>query len=422
MLPGVMRTLRELTYSGNTPFDTKQAQSLAMNMHQPVDSSFRSSVSRSWSSTGEGGSRRRILIVAVILVAAAAAAWFIFGGGGDAPAANPDASRPVITVMVPGVTQVADSVSAVGSIAARRDMPVGVQGEGGAVVAVLVDAGDYAQKGQVLARIDRSVLEQQVSQLQASVTRARADAALAQSELDRAQSLVSRGFISKADIDRRTATRDGANADVNVAAAQLREAQARLGRLDIRAPEAGLILERNVEPGQVVSSGSAAVFRMAQDGAMEMRALVAEQDLSGMQVGQEATVQLIGSQTRYAGRIWMVEPVIDPQTRQGLVRIALSGDASLRPGGFASARIEVGRADRPLLPESAVMGDAESSYVYVVLQDGTVERREIKVGMVSSAGVGVSSGLSGKEQVVMSAGAFLNPGEKVTPVLHKPQK
>ncbi|MBB4632267.1 efflux RND transporter periplasmic adaptor subunit [Sphingosinicella soli] len=391
-------------------------------MHQPVDSSFRSSVSRSWSSTGEGGSRRRILIVAVILVAAAAAAWFIFGGGGDAPAANPDASRPVITVMVPGVTQVADSVSAVGSIAARRDMPVGVQGEGGAVVAVLVDAGDYAQKGQVLARIDRSVLEQQVSQLQASVTRARADAALAQSELDRAQSLVSRGFISKADIDRRTATRDGANADVNVAAAQLREAQARLGRLDIRAPEAGLILERNVEPGQVVSSGSAAVFRMAQDGAMEMRALVAEQDLSGMQVGQEATVQLIGSQTRYAGRIWMVEPVIDPQTRQGLVRIALSGDASLRPGGFASARIEVGRADRPLLPESAVMGDAESSYVYVVLQDGTVERREIKVGMVSSAGVGVSSGLSGKEQVVMSAGAFLNPGEKVTPVLHKPQK
>lgn len=393
-----------------------------MNMHQPVDSSFRSSVSRSWASAGSDGGRRRVLIVAAILVAAAVAAWLVFGGGAETPAENPEAGRPSITVIVPGTTQVADSVRAVGSIAARRDMPVGVQGEGGAVTAVLVDAGDYAQKGQVLARIDRSVLEQQVSQLQASVIRARADAALAQSELDRAQSLVARGFISKADIERRTATRDGANAAVNVAAAQLREAQARLGRLDIRAPEAGLILERNVEPGQVVSSGSPAVFRMAQNGAMEMRALVAEQDLAGIEVGQSATVQLIGSATEYAGRVWMVEPVINPQTRQGLVRIALSGDRSLRPGGFASGRIEVGTADRPLLPESAVMGDAESSYVYVVAEDGTVERRDVKVGTVSSAGVAISGGLSGKEQVVMSAGAFLNPGEKVSPVLHKPQK
>lgn len=391
-----------------------------MNMHQPVDSSFKSSVSRSWASAGDGR-RRRLLILAAILVAAAVAAWLIFGGGAEAPAENPDAGRPSITVIVPGTTQIADSVTAVGSIAARRDMPVGVQGEGGAVVAVLVDAGDYVRKGQVLARIDRSVLEQEVSQLQASVTRARADAALAQSELDRAQSLVARGFISKADIERRTATRDGANAAVGVAAAQLRESQARLGRLDIRAPEAGLVLERNVEPGQVVSSGSPAVFRMAQDGAMEMRALVAEQDLAGITTGQSATVQMVGSQTAYAGRVWMVEPVINPQTRQGLVRIALSGDRALRPGGFASGKIEVGKADRPLLPESAVMGDAESSYVFVVAKDGTVERRDVKVGAVSSAGVAISNGLSGKEQVVQSAGAFLNPGEKVSPVLHKPQ-
>ncbi|MBW7946627.1 MAG: biotin/lipoyl-binding protein, partial [Sphingomonadaceae bacterium] len=152
-------------------------------MHQPVDSSFRSSVSRSWASAGSDGGRRRVLVVAAILVAAAVAAWLVFGGGAETPAENPDAGRPSITVIVPGTTQVADSVRAVGSIAARRDMPVGVQGEGGAVTAVLVDAGDYAQKGQVLARIDRSVLEQQVSQLQASVIRARADAALAQSEL-----------------------------------------------------------------------------------------------------------------------------------------------------------------------------------------------------------------------------------------------
>jgi HlyD family secretion protein len=117
-----------------------------------------------------------------------------------------------------------------------------------------------------------------------------------------------------------------------------------------------------------------------------------------------------------------VEPVINPQTRQGLVRIALPADPALRPGGFASGKIEVGKANRPLLPESAVMGDADSSYVYVVAKDGTVERRNVEVGAVSSSGVGISSGLSGQEQVVQSAGAFLNPGEKVRPVLNTPQK
>src|SRR3546814_10880569 len=91
-------------------------------------------------------------------------------------------------------------------------MPVGVAGEGGMVARVLVDAGDWVNAGQTLAVIERSVQAQQAQQLAAQIDVARADAALAQSELERAQSLVSRGFVSKADIDRKTATRDAARA------------------------------------------------------------------------------------------------------------------------------------------------------------------------------------------------------------------
>lgn len=399
-----------------------------MNMHQPVEASYRSRVSNAWSADRQRGGGRRLLTAAVALIAAAAIAWFAFGGSGDkagAPAsgaAGGNANLPSVTVIVPGMTEVADSVSVTGSIAARRDMPVGVQGEGGAVTAVLVDAGDTVRAGQVLATIDKSVQSQQVQQLQASLTQARADAALAQAELDRALTLVERGFISKADIDRRTASRDSANARVGVAAAQLREGQARLGRLDIRAPESGLVLVRNVEAGQVVSAGSPAVFRMAESGAMEMRAAVAEQDLAALAVGQSATVQLVGSSKLYAGRVWMVEPVIDPTSRQGRARIALSGDASLRPGAFSSGRIEVGKAKRPMLPESAVLGDAESSFVYVIAKDGTVIRRDVKLGSVTSAGAAISSGITGNEMVVLSAGAFLNPGEKVNAVVQKRQR
>jgi RND family efflux transporter MFP subunit len=268
-----------------------------MNMHQPVETSFRNRVSGAWAPISADRGRRRLLIVVVAVAMLAIVGWLALGGSGDeaaAPAAGEagsDTNLPSVSVIVPRARQVADSVGVTGSIAARRDMPVGVQGEGGAVTAVHVEAGDIVRAGQVLATIDKSVQAQQVQQLQASLAQARADAALAQAELDRALTLVDRGFISKADIDRRTASRDSANARVNVAAAQLREGQARLARLDIRAPKAGLVLERNVERGQVVSAGSAAVFRMAEDGAMEMRAAVAEQDLVGLEVGQSATVR-----------------------------------------------------------------------------------------------------------------------------------
>ncbi len=308
-----------------------------------------------------------------------------------------------------------DTVSVTGSIAALRDMPVGVQGEGGAVTAVLVDAGDRVRDGQVLARIDRSVQAQEVSQLQAALRQARADAELAQSELDRAQALVSRGFISKADIDRKTAARDGANAKVAMAAAQLKESQARLARLDVRAPEAGLVLERNVEPGQVVGAGSGALFRIAKDGVFELRAKVAEQDLVGLKVGMKAEVRPVGQNQVVEGTVWQLSPTVDPQSRQGIARIRLEPSEDIRPGGFAQADIKAGQVSAPVLPESAVLSDAQGNYVYVVDGANKVVRRDVKLGMVSSQGIAIASGLTGQEKVVLSAGAFLHPGEQVSP-------
>src|SRR3546814_5026845 len=135
-------------------------------------------------------------------------------------------------------------------------MPVGVAGGGGRFTRVLVDAGTWVKAGQVLATVDRSVQSETAASLAAQVRVAGADAKLAQADLDRAKQLVSRGFISQADIDSKTATRDAAVARVNVAKASLAETPARNGRLDHRAPAAGLVLTRDVEPGQIVSAGS----------------------------------------------------------------------------------------------------------------------------------------------------------------------
>lgn len=371
-------------------------------------------------------SQRRILLVALILlVVVLAGAWWAFkntdgaAAGGTAAGAS---TIPNVTVVIPGRQQVAQMISANGTIAARREMPVGIAGEGGQVVRVLVEPGQWVGAGQVLAVIDRDVQVQQIASLNAQVRVAQADANLAQSELDRARSLVDRGFISKADLDRKTATRDAAVARVRVAEAQLGESRVRTGRLDIRAPAAGLVLTRQVEPGQVVSAGSGVLFRMARDGQMEMMAQLAEADLQKIPVGTTATITPVGTDLRISGQVWQIAPVIDPQTRQGMVRIALPYSRALRPGGFADAKLVAGQGQAPLLPESAVLSGPEGSYVYVVGKDDKVARQRVTVGSVNDSGVAIASGLTGNERVVVLAGSFLNPGDKVKPVLQKSTK
>lgn len=363
--------------------------------------------------------RRKIVIAVIVLLVVAALAWKIFGGKGGEATQDQAAQVPVVTVLSPGSSNVDRVVNATGSIAARREMPVAVVGEGGRVVSVLVEPGTWVGKGQVLAVIERSVQTQQIASLAAQVDVARADAKLAQAELDRAKALVERGFISKSTIDQRTATRDAANARVNVAIAQLQQQRAATARLDIRAPEAGLILTRAVEPGQVVSAGSGVLFRMAKGGEMEMMARVGESDMSRVGVGVPVRVRPMGSAAEVEGHVWQVAPVIDPQTRQGMIRILLPRSNQIRPGGFASATIISGSGNAPLLPESAVQSDDKTSYVYIVNAQNKVERRNVSVGQVSDRGVSIIGGITGRERIVATAGAFLNPGQTVKPELAK---
>lgn len=364
--------------------------------------------------------RRWIIIAAVVVIALVAigAAMMMRGGSQKAPPpGTADAGQmPTVTVVVPGQSQVGRVVTASGPLAARRDQPVGIAGQGGRVVRVLVDAGSWVHAGQVLAVVDRSVQTQQAAELAAQIEAARAQAALAQSDYDRAMALQGRGFISKAEIDAKKAARDAANAQVKVAQAQLGATRAQIGQLNVVAPTSGLILSRNVELGQIVSPGSGALFRLAEGGAMEMQAQLSQQDLAFVRVGMPATVTPVGSQSSIAGSVWQVAPVIDPASRLGQVRIAIPYTPAVKPGGFAEAKITAGSTTAPQLPQSAVLSDEKGNYVYVIDSRNEVVRRPIKIGAVNDQGVTIAEGLSGNEAVVLSAGPFLNPGQKVKPV------
>ena len=364
--------------------------------------------------------RRRIIIAVVLVLVVAVAAYMMMGRGGDEKAApkGPGGGQqlPAVTVVVPGRQDVPLVISATGSLAAVRDMPVGVAGEGGQVERVLVEPGQSVRAGQVLATINRSVQSQQAAQLAAQIDVARADLQLAQNNLQRAQSLVSRGFISRADLDQKRATRDAAAARVRVAVATLGQTRAQIGRLDIRAPTGGLVLTRNVEAGQVVSGGSGPLFRIAANGEMELMARLPQSDLARLSVGVPVDVTPAGSNSPpVQGVVWQIMPVIDPQTRQGIARIRVPYGPELRPGGFATAQIRAGSVSAPLLPESAVLTDDAGTYVMIVGPNNAVQRRGVRIGNVTDRGVAIAEGLAGNEQVVESAGAFLNPGERIRP-------
>ncbi len=393
-----------------------------MNFESSVDAGMFSDDNPLLDDAGQRRSKLRLLMAGLVLLAIMAAIWFMVhrAGAGAGDVDDKKEQAPVVSVITPGRTTIEGSISATGTLAARRELPVGIAGEGGQVSSVLVEPGQWVRAGQVMAVIDRSVQVQQLSSQAAQVQVARANADLAQANLDRSLRLVDKGFVSKADIDRLRATRDSAAAQVRVAGAQLGVLQAQSRRLNVVAPAAGLVLERRVEPGQVVSAGSGMLFRIAKGGEMELRALLGQADLAQVAPGVTALVTPVGSANVYTGQVWQRAPVIDPQSRQGVARIALAYAPDLPPGGFASAQIKSGTVVAPMLPESAILSDNKGSYVYVVGPNNKVQRRDIKLGLVTDQGIAVVAGLDGSERIVLRAGGFLSPGETIKPSLIKP--
>ncbi|MGA2342783.1 MAG: efflux RND transporter periplasmic adaptor subunit [Steroidobacteraceae bacterium] len=323
---------------------------------------------------------------------------------------------PAVTVTEAGRSAVPTTVSIIGTIGARYDTPIGVEGDGGRVSAIYVEAGDHVKRGQILARLDSAVLEPQVANLEAALELARAEAELAVAEYRRAVAVGKSGALSAEETERRRSSSVTAAAKVKVAAAQLAEARARLARMEVRAPADGTILTRTVEVGQTATPGGGALFRMAEGDEVELRGEVAEQDLPTLQVGQVVSVRLTGTSKAYPGRVRLLGAVIDPQTRLGIVRVSLAPDPNLRPGAFARAEVTVSNAARIVLPQTAVLTDDKGSYVLIVDSTDKIERRAVHVSGIVDAGVTIDQGVSDKDHVVATAGAFLQVGETVRPV------
>lgn len=366
-----------------------------------------------------GTSARAKWTAALVALAVLALVAFILWRGHTADNVASLANQqtiPLVSVMSPGVTSVTSTVTFTGTISARYDMPIGIEGDAGRIVGVYVEAGDHVRRGQLLARIDESVWQPQVNRLAAALEQAKAQAALSAAEYRRAAAVEAAGALSAEEIEKRRALSVTDAANVKVAAAMLAEAEARLNRTRVVAPSDGVVLTRKAEVGQTASPGGEALFRLASGGEIEMRGQVAEQDMAVLTVGQPAAVRLVGSAQPFEGKVRLLGAIIDPQTRLGDIRIALKPDPALRPGAFARGSVSVNKAERPVLPQTAVLSDSTGPYVFIIGSNNRVERRDVQVGGTISAGVIITKGLRGDERVVTTAAGFLRKGEQVNVV------
>ena len=185
----------------------------------------------------------------------------------------------------------------------------------------------------------------------------------------------------------------GAEADLALARAQAVELQVRLGRTNIRAPVAGIVSRRTARLGAVVAGSGDPLFRIIQDGAIELEADVPELQLAKLRTGQPAQVETAGGPRR--GTVRLVSPEVNRVTRLGQVRVAVEGNEGLVIGSFARAVVETARRQGVLTPLSAILFQPGGAVVQVV-RDGVVETRPVKSGIAQRAAGGDRPGAGGR--------------------------
>ena len=346
------------------------------------------------------------LVVALGLTVAAC------GGHGEAEKKDgAGASSQTVTVATATETALPRVVTASGSVSAWEEVPIGAETGGLVATAVLVDEGSYVRQGQPLVQLNTALLSAAVRQQQAALQTAQANAARDDAALDRAQQLKDRGFLSQASLDTALANQRSSQAGVAQARATLAQSQTQLSQATIRAPVSGLIISRSVTRGQIVAAGTE-LFRMVRDGRLELDAQVPETDLPLIRAGMTAAITS-DQAGETSGTVRIVTSEVDPETRLGIARIALASNSGLKPGMFASARIDVGSQPGVTVPTASVLYRDNRAGVFILQTNNTVRFIPVTVVNRSADRTAVANVQPGARIVVSGAG-FLNEGDRVT--------
>jgi len=348
----------------------------------------------------------------VVVVAAGTGYWFgtlrspaasggptATGAVDKAPAASPGAPTTVEATKV-ATQAMPQTITTVGSL--RSDESVTIRPEvAGRISAILFKEGERVAKGTTLIRLDPAINAAEVQQ-------ARANLKLAQSKYDRAVELSQRNFISGQ-------AKDEAENNLRVAEASVALVEARLAKMELKAPFSGMIGLRVVSVGDYVKEGADLVNLESID-PLKVDFRVPEIYLQQVQVGQTLTITLDGLPGKtFDGKVLAVNPLVDAAGRAIVIRaVVRNQDTSLRPGMFARVKL-ITRDEKQALviPEQAIVPQGDEQYVYRVV-DGKVARVKVDIGQRRDSKVEILKGLDASDVVVTAGQLKLRDGMAVT--------
>ena len=368
------------------------------------------------------------------------AAMFAWGGLAPAFAAADSVPLPVVTTVTVAPREIVDHAIVSGTLVARDEAMVAPEIDGLRITDVLVEEGDHVDKGQVLARLSREMLDTQLAQNTATI--AHAQAAIAQGQdgieqadaaaqeatlsLARAQTLLKTGNSTEATIEQRvSASRSAtgrlasakngltlAEADLALAKAQRDDLLLRVARTEIRAPVEGIVSQRAARVGATAAVTGEPLFHLIAHGRIELEADVTESALAELAPGQPAAITIDGGAT-VNGRVRAIYPEVDRVSRLGKVRIKLDANAALHVGAFARGAVEVARRTGNAIPVSALLYGNDDTMAVLVVKDGRVDERKVITGLAAAGFVEITSGVVAGDVIVARAGPFLRTGDAV---------
>lgn len=273
----------------------------------------------------------------------------------------------------------------------------------GRVIEVAFDVGDAVRKGQVLVRIDESEISQTVAGSEAQLAQAQANLQNARLAYERSKQLLAQKFISQAALDKSRADYKTAEAQVKAALAGVGQTTATRRFATIVAPYDGIIAARQVELGEMASSGRALLTMFSPKG-LRVVASVPQYKLAQVRQSSRAQVEFPELKQWVAGTRVTLLPVADARTHTTRARVDLPADLrDVHPGMFARAYFSIGRMQKLLIPVAAVVRRSEVTAVYVVDAKGQIGFRQVRLGepIEQNNEVEILSGLVQGEQVAL---------------------
>ncbi len=284
----------------------------------------------------------------------------------------------------------------------------------GRVQQVLVNAGDSVKSGQTLAILDDATLRAGVDQAQAAVkavenqqAAAQTNADLASSTLVRYQQLQAQKSVSPQEMDEVSRRAQAATAQVqairsqaDAAKAQESSARSMLGYARVRAPFAGVVTARMVDPGALASPG-VPLLQVDSAGPLQLQTSVDESIITAVHKGMALPVAVDGAPgLTIDGTVAEIVPAADPSSHSFLVKINLPSSAKLRAGMYATAEIPTGKRQAILVPRSAILLRGSLNCAYVLGNNNVAQLRYITLGSAQGSLVEVLSGISAGEKLV----------------------